>query len=549
VCYRSGQPVVWGGHSGDLARFEWITPVIRRPLPEMFEELGVRYLLLDHRYACPEDLHLAGLVQSLGDHDGFEVLEYERRRPLQAEPAGPQISAATASLSRRYPAVTALFGHGEWLDGLAYRLLAHRSARRPAEEAQADSIHFFVGSLGLGGTQRQLATLVRFLVGRGYRCKVWVQNEGGRFAGEIVAAGATWESLFEPPEEPERRSLTTRLWRRLRARSHTWTALALAARLRRDRPTVLQCFLDTANVAGALAGRMAGVPVVVAGLRNVPEQSRSPAAVWRFQQRCYRLLRPPLVDAVVANSEAGRACFLRQQAGLGPATVHVVPNGLDPPRFSSGTDAEVRRDLGLGPEVPVVLWAGRLEPEKRLDVFLRACAVLGATDQDFVALVAGEGAAYEPMLALAAVLGLSDRVRFMGYRGDVPDLIRLARAVALTSEIEGFPNILLETQLAGRPVVATRAGGTGEVVEPGVTGFLVEVGDRDAVAGCLARLLRDSVLASRLGGAGAERARRLFPGQRMGEETLAIYRELAEKRGVRFQPVETGACAISALTT
>ena len=77
VCYRSGKPVVWGGHCGNLARFEWITPVISRRLPEMFKELRVRYLLLDDRHARQEELDLQGHLRTLCHRDGFEVLEYQ----------------------------------------------------------------------------------------------------------------------------------------------------------------------------------------------------------------------------------------------------------------------------------------------------------------------------------------------------------------------------------------------------------------------------------------------------------------------------------------
>lgn len=76
VCYHSGKAVVWGGHCGDLARFEWITPVIARPLPEMFEELGVRYLLLDERYLRAKDLRLPDQLRAIGRHDSFAVLGY-----------------------------------------------------------------------------------------------------------------------------------------------------------------------------------------------------------------------------------------------------------------------------------------------------------------------------------------------------------------------------------------------------------------------------------------------------------------------------------------
>lgn len=434
--------------------------------------------------------------------------------------------------------ITAVFGPCEWLDGLVYRALALRYATRPPGAGQPDAVHFLVGSLDLGGTQRQLATLVRFLVRRGHRCKVWLQHEGGCFTAEVEAAGAAWECVFQAPPSPWSGRWLFRAWRRLRARSHVLTALALAARLRRERPAVLQCLLDTTNVAGAMAGRMAGVPVVVAGLRSLHPGQRATGVAARFQQRCYRLLNPPLVDAVIANSEAGRASFLRWQPEMHAAKVRVVQNGMDPPDPSSALEAEVQRGLNLAPEVPVLLWAGRLAPEKRLDVFLRACATLRASGQPFAALIAGDGADRGALQGLAAALRLGEHVRFLGFREDVEDIIRVARVVVLTSDVEGLPNILIEAQLGGRPVVATRAGGTEEVVEHGVTGFLVEVGDQEALARDLGRLLDDPALAARLGRAGAERSRRLFGAERMGAATLAIYRELAERRGSRMGPIE-----------
>ena len=189
------------------------------------------------------------------------------------------------------------------LDALAYRLLTLCYAKR-RHKAEPNAIHFFVGSLGLGGAQRNLLTLVRFLVARGYRCKVWVQDPRGFFDAEIESAGGTRQSIFDSPAAPWRGQLLLQVWRILRYRSHVWMAFALWAHLRREHPAVLQCLLDTTNVAGALAGRMAGVPVVVAGLQSLHPAERSDAVATRFQQRCYRLLRPDLVDAVVANSES-----------------------------------------------------------------------------------------------------------------------------------------------------------------------------------------------------------------------------------------------------
>lgn len=439
----------------------------------------------------------------------------------------PRASLPVRALRR---VVGAVLGRCNWLDALAYRLLALRYAARPPQVASGDAIHFFVGSLALGGAQRQLVTLLRFLVGRGRRCKVWVQERRSFYEAAVEDTGAAWECLFDSPDLPTRGGFLFPVLGPFRSRSLVWTALALAARLRRERPAVLQCLLDTTNVSGALGGRMAGVPVVVAGLVSLhPAERRGDAATPR-QRSCYGLLRPSLVDALIANSESGRASFLRWQPSIPSAKVRVVRSGLDPTPPSSATDAEIRRRLDLSPDVPLVLWAGRLAPEKRLDVLLHACVDLAGRGRPFVVLIAGEGRERPTLVALANRWGLSAHVHFVGLRKDLPDLLRLARATVLTSEIEGFPSILLEAQLAGCPVVATRAGGAPELVEDGITGFLAAIGDHAAIASHLARLIDDPALAADMGRAGAERSRRLFGATRMGEETLQIYRQLAEER-------------------
>ena len=95
VCYWSGRPVVWGGHCGNHTRFEWIAPVIRRPLEEMLPELGVNYVLLDERFVTPQDLRLGEPFQALWRLDGFEVLG-----TTAVQPAAHQVLARGGSVGR-----------------------------------------------------------------------------------------------------------------------------------------------------------------------------------------------------------------------------------------------------------------------------------------------------------------------------------------------------------------------------------------------------------------------------------------------------------------
>ena len=425
---------------------------------------------------------------------------------------------------RMIDAVIALIARSLWLDRAAFRIFALLNVRRPrSSQYRADEVHFFVGSLGLGGTQRQLLSLVRSLTQRGYRCKVWVLSNRDFFSAQLEEAGGTSESIFESSRYG--RVLFT-LLQLFRYQSYTISAIALARRLRRERPAVLQCLLDTTNVSGALAGRIARVPVVVAGLRSVHPEDRGEIAT-PFQRYCYRLLRPGLVDALIANSRSGRDTFLRRMPRFPADKIRVVHNGID---VRSGPPA-----IAAAEETPLIVWAGRIAPEKRLDCLLHACKELARRGVRFRLQIVGDGRDKNAMHALSRELGLEDRVRFIPSQTDIAPFLAAAAMVVLTSDLEGFPNILLEAQAAGRPVVSTRAGGVEELVEDGVTGFLVDRGDAIALADRMAEILGNGALGERVGIQAAAQVRERFGSARMASETLAIYEELAAAKGASLR--------------
>ncbi len=216
--------------------------------------------------------------------------------------------------------------------------------------------------------------------------------------------------------------------------------------------------------------------------------------------------------AIVAVSAAEREAGL--EAGVGrPEQYRVIPNGVDLARFGV-------------PRAPVrgrVLFLGRLAPQKRPDLALAALGQLARTDAELV--FASDGPDRVALERSARELGVADRVQFLGYRDDVPELLAGAACVLLTSDYEGLPLTVLEAMAAGVPVVATRVGGVEEAL--GDTGMVVERGDAGGIAAALARVLGDEGEAARLGEAGRRRARERFSRERMVAETVALYEELA----------------------
>ncbi len=186
---------------------------------------------------------------------------------------------------------------------------------------------------------------------------------------------------------------------------------------------------------------------------------------------------------------------LRQLAigwGLAPERVTVLPNPVSPPALHDRE--ELRRRHGV--EGPTLAFAGRLAPQKSLDVALRALA-----RSDGVSLVlAGDGPEGEQLRRLADELTLDGRARFVGPqpRQAVFELLRAADAALLSSSWENFPHMLVEALSVGTPVVATAAGGVSEIVVDGRNGLLVPPHDPEALAAAIQRFFADDVLRGRL---------------------------------------------------
>jgi glycosyltransferase involved in cell wall biosynthesis len=206
----------------------------------------------------------------------------------------------------------------------------------------------------------------------------------------------------------------------------------------------------------------------------------------------------------------------------------VIFNGRPLARFAdaaqSGARELARRALGLEPGRLVLVCAASLQASKDHATLLRAAAKLARDGPGFTLLLAGEGPAERELSELCASLELGDRVRFLGRRGDVPDLLACADLYVSSSLREGLPGSVIEAQASGLPCVVTRCGGPEEVVVDGTTGLVVPPGDADALARAVVTLSRDAGLRARMAAAARENARR-FDLSRMVEAWVELYRE------------------------
>jgi hypothetical protein len=218
-----------------------------------------------------------------------------------------------------------------------------------------------------------------------------------------------------------------------------------------------------------------------------------------------------------------------------------IRNGVDVSRFAAPVDRDaVRGALGLRPEHTVAAVVARLEPQKGQDVVIEVADRLSGRFPQLRWLLVGGGSAEPAFRAEVARRGLGDRVLFTGFRTDSADLLRSADLSVLVSTKEGLSNTLLESLVAGLPVVASRVGGNAEVVATGA-GLLVPPRDANALAAAVELVAADPAAAARMGARGREHVRREFTVARMVEQTAALWDELLglagpPLRGTRRRP-------------
>ncbi len=311
---------------------------------------------------------------------------------------------------------------------------------------------------------------------------------------------------------------------RRRGKADVWVWVNLAHFLRRERVQVLHAHKFGSNVWGTLMGRIARVPVVLAHEHTWSYEGQP---LRRFLDR--ELIARGATRFIAVSREDQRR--MTEVEGIDPRRTLFIPNGVPPPPPPSGRD--VRAELGIEPDAPVVGTVGVHRPQKALHVLVRAAAILAEEWPDLRVLMAGEGPERVALERLAGELGVSDTVRFLGGRSDVPDVLRAIDVAVCCSYFEGSPLAVMEYMEAALPVVATAVGGVPDLIEPGVHGLLVPPGDPSALAGAISELLRDPERARTMGARGQERRRREFDIDVLVHRLEDLYLELLAERAVQ----------------
>jgi glycosyltransferase involved in cell wall biosynthesis/serine acetyltransferase len=367
-------------------------------------------------------------------------------------------------------------------------------------------IFHMVNSLDMGGSEHQMAEVASRQKARGYQVSVGCLSSKGslieilRHAGISVIEFNPKGTLFRPRG----------IFQLLRL---TWFLV-------RHRFDVVQVHDLYSTLLGVPAAWLARVPMILSCRRDL-------SYWWWYTPGHRKILRhiQNRSTCVIANSQAVRD-FLVEKDGFDPNLIRVIRNGVDLERFT--TVSPDRR--GLFPHLEgqsqliAVVANMNVESKGHADL-IRAAAEVSQEFPDAKFLLIGDGGERTRLEALTSESGLSKTVLFLGRRDDVPNVLVCCDLFVLPSWAEGLPNSVLEAMAAGLPVVATRVGGTPEIIDNGVHGLLVAPRDSHALAQTILQLLRNKELAKRLGQSAQDRVRAQFSFERLLSDLDSLYVE------------------------
>lgn len=370
--------------------------------------------------------------------------------------------------------------------------------------------------LAYGGAETQVSHLAMRLKARGWEVQVVSLMSPKAYVEELEAFGVTLFSLGIRRKLPNPRPI-----------------LKLAQFIRKWRPHIMHSHMVHANILARLVRPLARVPVIICTAHSIDERGRKGSG--RLRELLYRLT-DPWCDLTTQVSHTGLERYV--QVGAVPRhKIKYIPNGVDIKRFYPDPGARKRLQEKLGLEKTFVwLAVGRFDPPKDYPNMLRAFALVLGKRLEAQLLIAGDGPLRSSMEKLAKDLSIGAQVKFLGIRRDIPELMNAADAYVLSSAWEGMPMVLLEAHATGLPIVATNVGGNREVVQDGVTGFLVPPKDSEVLAQAMLQLMSlPEEERRRMGQAGREYIEANFSLDRVVDQWEALYKELLAQKGIHIE--------------
>ena len=358
-----------------------------------------------------------------------------------------------------------------------------------------------------GGTERQVLELCKNIDRRGFEVVVACLSKGDRFLEQLENYGIKTIGL-KVDRIYSLEGLSRGLWFR--------------DFLKEEEVDVLMTHHFGSDIWGTIFGRMAKVPVIISNRRD--------SGFWRKRRHVlvYRLLQG-WVDKIVVVSQAVKDVVVEEEE-VKNGKIEIIYNGIDIQRFKRTSDvARKRQELQVPEGAKLVGCVGNMRPVKGHRYLIEAAKTI-VEKYPWVHLVfIGGGELRADLISMSDNLGLGNNSHFPGIREDIPEMLDCMDICVLPSLSEGFSNTLLEYMAAGKPIVATRAGGNPEVIVHQSNGLLVNKADPEDLREKILLLLGDEQQADRLGVEARKHVEREFSVEKMAENYQDLLKDLARQ--------------------
>jgi glycosyltransferase involved in cell wall biosynthesis len=419
-------------------------------------------------------------------------------------------------------------------ESTAFALMA--GIRTPSYAPVVNCVLMVSENLVRGGSERQMLAAAKGLLDRGFAVKLLalerLENGVPSYESDFVTLGVVVEysSANRPPKYPLMQTKLKGIPAAGAAQLPgwlSWRMVEVAEAVARHRPVVIHAWLDGPGVACALAGCTMGVPrtVIQQGSLAISRRGHSQSDVIR---RAYAAVARNASVTIINNSEAG-ARDNERWIGLPSGSIGVLLNGFVPGSSVPAAPSAVKQFRamhGLPPDALVVGTVMRFVPEKDPELWLNTAASIAKVRPAIRFLICGFGLLEPNIIAKITQLGLKDCIVLAGPVTDAGLAYSAMDVVLLTSTIEGLPNVMIEAQAVGRPVVSTDAGGTGEAVSEGVTGTIVRARSADQLAAAVIATLDNPGWRASVVTEGPKFVDARFGLDRMVDETIRYYGEV-----------------------
>ncbi|MDP1853768.1 MAG: glycosyltransferase [Candidatus Omnitrophota bacterium] len=269
--------------------------------------------------------------------------------------------------------------------------------------------------------------------------------------------------------------------------------LALAQYIKKEKFDIVHTYLFSANIAGNLAAKLAGAPVIISGRRDTGIHREGK---WRHRQ-AYKFAHR-LADKVFTVSNSVRDT-VRKLEGVSLDKIVTIYNGIDVSCYDIAVDiARKKKELGINPEDRIVGIIANLSWVKGHKYFLEAAKLILEEIPNVRFLIIGDGPLKNNLKTLTNNLSLGENILFLGKRPDVPELLKIMDISVNASYSEGMSNTILESMAAGIPVIATDVDGNKEIIINNTTGLLTPAGDIQSMKEKIIFLLRQPEIADKI---------------------------------------------------